>query len=87
MAGQGDKGIGDGVAFGINTALNGLMLNMKLSPWTCNILWSFGRPYYVQILTKIISGKHGKSEWQLSKQSGVPEMTSFDGNQRTGWEV
>lgn len=29
MAGQGDKRIGDGVAFGTNTALNGLVLNMK----------------------------------------------------------
>lgn len=62
MAGQGDKGTVGGVAFGTNTALNGFMFNMKSSPWTCNILWSFGRSYYVQILTKISCGKHGKSE-------------------------
>lgn len=39
------------------------------------------------ILTKISCGKHGKSEWQLPKQPGIPEITSFDGNQRTPWEV
>lgn len=90
MAGQGDEEIMGGVAFGTNRAFNGLVLIIKPSLWICNILWSFDRPYYVQILTKINCGKrgkHGKSEWHLSKQPGVPEMASFDGNQRTGWQL
>ena len=84
MAGQGDKGTVGGVAFSSNAALNGLMLTMKPTPWTCNILWPFDSPYYVQIMTKTSCGKHGESEWQRSKQPGVLEMTNFDGNQRTG---
>lgn len=36
----GDKGTVHGAAFGTSTALNGLMLNMKPCPCSCNILWS-----------------------------------------------
>lgn len=63
------------------------MLTMKPSPWTCNILWPFDSPYYVQIMTKTNCGKHGESEWQQSKQPGILEMTNFDENQRTEWQI
>lgn len=59
MGGQGDKGTVGGAAFGTKTALNGLMLNMKPSPRTCNTLWSFGRPCYVQYWPKLAVGSMG----------------------------
>lgn len=79
MAGQGDKGTVGDAAFGTKTALSGLILNMKPSPWTCNILWSFGRPCYVQYWPKLAVGSTGSLNGSYPSSLGYLRLPALMG--------
>lgn len=71
-----------GVAFDSNTTLDGLILALKPSPWTCNVLWPFDSPYYVQIMTKTSSRKNREYESKYPRNLRYLRLLTLMGTQR-----